>query len=425
MRGHAFYTRLGRVALTASLLACMLPNGPAAYAAPTIIVTTMADEITNDGNCSLREAIRAANTNAAVDACEAGSATEQDTVVVPPGTYQLSIDGRNEDASLTGDLDITGNITINGTGAAITTVAGGGDRVIHVLLGATVRITGLTITGGSLPFGEGAGIRNEGALDLVNVAVAGNRVSLPIPPEPCPFPDCPVIPTGGGAGIANFGVLRVVASTISNNRLEPMSDPEAGFGGGIMNLGQATLINSTVTDNTAFDGAGIGGGTTVLESSTVALNISDSPVAGISRSSLTMRNSIVARNQPLTSGIGNFSDCETAVSEGFNLVSACTLTGDQTGNLIGVDPKLGPLSNNGGPTPTLALLAGSPAIDAANPVPPGSTALACPPTDQRGVSRPQDGNLDGQPVCDIGAYELRTGAGTPPPNAVPPSRSAP
>jgi hypothetical protein len=71
------------------------------------------------------------------------------------------------------------------------------------------------------------------------------------------------------------------------------------------------------------------------------------------------------------------------------------------------------------------LLTGSPAIDAGNPAAPGSTALACPATDQRGVARPQDGNSDGQAVCDIGAFELRTVAGTPPPNALPPSRPAP
>ncbi|HTP07954.1 MAG TPA: CSLREA domain-containing protein, partial [Anaerolineae bacterium] len=72
--------------------------------APTasIVVNTTADELTTDGNCSLREAIMAANTNAAVDACTAGSGA--DTIVLPAGTYLISIAGANENANLTGDF---------------------------------------------------------------------------------------------------------------------------------------------------------------------------------------------------------------------------------------------------------------------------------------------------------------------------------
>ncbi|HZP40998.1 MAG TPA: choice-of-anchor Q domain-containing protein, partial [Candidatus Binatia bacterium] len=71
-----------------------------------------------------------------------------------------------------------------------------------------------------------------------------------------------------------------------------------------------------------------------------------------------------------------------------------------------IDPMLGPLAANGGPTATHALLTGSPAIDAANPAAPGSGGDACPATDQRGIQRLQDGNGDGIPRCDIGAFEL-------------------
>jgi len=84
-------------------------------------------------------------------------------------------------------------------------------------------------------------------------------------------------------------------------------------------------------------------------------------------------------------------------SQGFNLiqdVSGCTILGDSTGNLLGADPELGPLQNNGGPTYTHALLPGSPAIDA-------GTNVGAPRTDQRGVSRPQGASTD------IGAFEFQ------------------
>jgi hypothetical protein len=83
------------------------------------------------------------------------------------------------------------------------------------------------------------------------------------------------------------------------------------------------------------------------------------------------------------------------ISEGYNLIentNDCTIVGDQTGNLYGVDPVLGPLADYGGPTLTMPLLAGSPAIDA-------GPATGCLPTDQRGRTRPYG------PACDIGAFE--------------------
>src|SRR4029077_10669211 len=72
-----------------------------------------------------------------------------------------------------------------------------------------------------------------------------------------------------------------------------------------------------------------------------------------------------------------------------------------TGDITNPTPDLGPLASNGGPTKTQALLPGSPAIDAGNPVPPGSAGDACAATDQRGIVRPQPPG--GR--CDIGAFE--------------------
>ena len=84
--------------------------------------------------------------------------------------------------------------------------------------------------------------------------------------------------------------------------------------------------------------------------------------------------------------------------------NGCTLRGATTGNVVGQDAKLAALAKNGGPTQTMALLAGSPAIDAGNPAKPGSGKGACELTDQRGITRPVDGA--GKAICDIGAFEL-------------------
>src|SRR5439155_22233245 len=108
-------------------------------------------------------------------------------------------------------------------------------------------------------------------------------------------------------------------------------------------------------------------------------------------------------------------------SAGHNLSSdgSCGLAG--AGDLQKVDPKLGELADNGGPTQTHALLAGSPAIDA------GDNA-SCPGTDQRGTARPVDGNSDGVAVCDIGAFEAPAGTtlptASPTPQATPPPNPA-
>src|SRR5512147_2432705 len=99
---------------------------PRAAHATSIAVTTTTDELNTDGDCSLREAIRAANTNVAVDACAAGQNDQTDTITVPAGTYTLTVAGYDNDAA-GGDLDLRNNtalddLVITGAGAATTII---------------------------------------------------------------------------------------------------------------------------------------------------------------------------------------------------------------------------------------------------------------------------------------------------------------
>ena len=148
----------------------------------------------------------------------------------------------------------------------------------------------------------------------------------------------------------------------------------------------------TVTNNTADsdgDNEGSGGG-----------------IAKVGAGSFSVENSIVAGNSdtPNDAGPGDIHpDCSGEVSSrGYILIgdtAGCTITGDTTNDITGIDPLLGPLADNGGPTKTHALLAGSPALDKAD-------NAICPATDQRGATRPEDGNGDGTAACDVGAFEL-------------------
>ncbi|MEX0992492.1 MAG: choice-of-anchor Q domain-containing protein [Solirubrobacterales bacterium] len=319
--------------------------------AATIGVTTTTDELNSDGDCSLREAIQAANSDAGIDACGAGAGA--DTINVPAGTYTTTIAGSGENA---GDLDILSELAIEGSSGSPTVVDGGAlGAVFDVgpgMFGLNVSMSHLTIRNGV------RGIVNQGGvLTLNSSTVTGNTAD-------------------GGGGIYN-GIddsLTLNNSTVSGNAAT------SGVGGGIVSLNDSTLTlnNSTIAGNTASSS---GDGISLFSGATA-----------------TAKNTIIANN-----GQDCASGSSPLVSAGHNLIegpSTCTIVGDTTGNIIGVDPVLGPLQYNGGPTNTHALLAGSPAIDAGSP--------DCPPpaTDQRGLARPQNSS------CDIGAVERCAGTDT-------------
>lgn len=232
----------------------------------TLTVNTFADDLTTNGNCSLREAVRAANTNVAVDTCPAGSASIVDVIKLATGTYTISRSGA-DDTAMNGDLDITGNTRIVGTGAANTFISGASlDRVFHILSG-TVQIDDLTVKSGSNA--TGGGIYNAGTLTLNSVTVTANAATSA------------ATGTSHGAGIYNTGTLTLNNSTVSNNTATSGVSGKSRGGGIHNNGGTLTLNSSTVTGNKALSG-GLGisqgggiytsGGSTTLNSTTPSGN---------------------------------------------------------------------------------------------------------------------------------------------------------
>lgn len=399
---------------------------PIAYA-DTITVDTIDDELNDDGDCSLREAVVAANTDTAVDNCTAGSGS--DTITVPPGTYTLSLAGAGEDAAQTGDLDLTADVTINGSGQNDTVIDGANaDRVFDVPSGVQATISGVTVKNGSAT--SGGGINVLGTLSLSASRVTTNTA------------------TSLGGGIYAGGTLTVTHSRIDSNQAnsgggvfvsflptaiinsEISSNSVTGGGGGVYSSGTLALVNSTLSGNSADGG---GGGLYVVEgidiqlhNMTISNNTADADGndngdgGGVrSLGGVSLANTLIGGNTDATSGGTVHPDCSGSVtSEAFNLianVAGCNISGDTTGNITGADPMLGPLQNNGGSTFTHALLGGSPAIDAGNPGDCRDQNDDLLITDQRGFSRP--GGSTG--LCDIGAYESDGTAPPPMPTATP------
>ncbi len=335
-----------------------------------------------------------------------------------------------------GGVVLMSNVTVTGN------TAGGGGGGIANLSGSIIG-AGVAVANNTTTTGNGGGILNGASFCLSagtdftacftspsggNSLVTGNHASA-----------------GNGGGIANGsgGVMTLSDSTVDGNHAE------GGDGGGVWNQsGTTEVVNATISNNTASgngggvfndsgfvccaasvtsyatnltiagnraggDGGGVytTGGSTILASATIADNTATGSGGGVfnddaSDAFTELKNTLLARNG--TNCVGTIS------SDGNNLDTGptCALagTGDQT-DVGDANVGLGTLAANGGPTQgsselsaammTQALVKTSPAVDAGS--------ATCPATDERGVTRPQDGNGDTIAACDIGAFELKPG----------------
>ena len=291
---------------------------------------------------------------------------------------------------------VRGNLAGNGGGGIFT--------------GATVNLTGSSMTGNRAG-NDGGGI-DALSVNLLGSTVAGNTAQ------------------GSGGGIAADTAV-LTASTVSDNTSHlngggvfaetatvtrsTVSGNSADGGGGGLFADTANLTNATVSGNVAGLGAtSVGGGgvlathgtflnCTIVENRTFA-TVGGGVCSPASSDPIRVLNTIIAENF-----VGSHEQdvAGTFLTEGNNLLGQAD-DGNSSGfspaiDLLGtsddpLDPRLGELAFNGGPTKTHALLAGSPAIDHGNNV-------GAPAVDQRGLPRIKDGNGDGRAVVDIGAFE--------------------
>ena len=403
---------------------------------------------TNDsGAGSLRQAIADANASAANDEIRFSSLFETPQIITltsgelpiaangtllinGPGTDKLTVSGNNQSRvfSIATNAGAAFERFKIANGAAPVNSVGGG---IQIFTGGRLSLTDALLSGNSAH--DGGAIFNAGILTVNNATISYNSTG-----------------TGAGGGIWNFnGILKIANSTVSNNT--------AGDGGAVNNTGILNVLGSTLSSNSGINGGAVyhATGTAIINNSLInnnqasagaggiyasgnVLNLSNSTVTGnttpgsgggiLSVSGTTnllnatvafnsahdgggtaaglfapvnARNTIIARNTDVVST----PDISGSLnSQGYNLIgntSGATITGDATGNRLNVDPLLGALADNGGPTRTLALLPNSPAIDAGEP----GRASAF---DQRGFNRSTDGSGDGTLQTDIGAYEFGT-----------------
>ncbi len=354
-----------------------------------LVVTTAADDTGNAANCtiqskpgigtdkacSLRDAITYMNN------ISGGIITFDSTV------FAVSNSAAQNTITLAGPLAVSQGMTIQGPGANVVTVSGGGVGTVFIVSApGAVTISGLTIANGNASSAsDGGGITNASTLTVSDCILAGNitnRENLDLSSQ-----------FANGGAILNGGTLTVNNSTFTGNGAYGNNDSEGTFsgnGGAIFNGGGLVVNDSTFFGNIAtpetISGAfaGAGGaifnncGTLTVNDSTFSGNTADQG-GGIynnlganyscgSSPPVTMTNTIVAGNGP-------GDDCDgCGTQSAYNLIST-------PGNII--NPSLGPIGSYGGPTPTMLPLPGSIAICAGSPalLPAGIT------TDQRGLPR--------------------------------------
>ena len=398
---------LGLAALALALPALAL----AAPLAPRIVVNSLADSVADDGACTLREAVAAANSNRASGsmAGECAAGTDSDQIDLSNLSGRIGLER--------GPLLITRPVSIRGPGASKLAISGGDlGRVIDIANSAnTVDFSGLTITNGRTTAAgdSGAGIRTRADLLLQGVVVSNNATvgSKAHGGGVAAYRSLRLVETsvtgnatGGagshGAGIAALGSTTAPISLTVERSLIAMNSTggSSAFGGAVFASGASlSLINSTLSSNSAARSGAVelASSSLTLTHSTLADNVGTKGIEAIfaSNSTVAANNSVIAQW-----GVGG-----QACSQGFNS-SLNTVVANQNGNdgscggtVINLATlRIDGLKDNGGPTQTHALLTRSYAIDAAGG---GCDRLT---VDQRGQSRGA--------VCDLGAYEYSPSA---------------
>jgi CSLREA domain-containing protein len=318
------------------------------------------------GDCSLRAAVMEGNANP--------NTTEIN--LAPGETYTLTIAGANEDASATGDLDLTERTYIRTPiGSAPATIdANGLDRVIDVRSGDFHFLEGLVITGGNVtggfPNGQGGGVRMQtGLVGIEDTRITGNASDL------------------NGSGVwagnpSNGGLLWVEDSTIDNNN---------GNGGVFARTAVRFETNVTVTNNVggpANHQVIIEGGDFIARFSTIASDDGNALVLSTPSTTADITDSVVVGN----TSCGLFGATGPVAS---STIFSDTTCGQGAGNFVEPNTLLDPLANNGGPVPTRMPFNQAPFVDS---VPAASCALSY---DARQQARPFNG------ACDPGAVEAQ------------------
>jgi hypothetical protein len=330
------------------------------------------------------------------------------------------------------NLTIHLKLRIVGSGNATTIIDGGGVNTVVTNSGSPVSLSKLTIRNGN--GGGGGGVSNSGALSIIDSTITGNFApfwgggiyntgSLSVMNSNISrnkvFNNCYNICPAFGGGIYNdTGSVIISNSTLSGNSAVRQCHGCSAAGGGIFNVdGSVTISNSTLAANSVMakcTAACYGSGGAIWNNSALtasSITVSGNNAVGTTTSAgggvyeydgegtAVLQNSIVANNSSGGNCSGNIT------TKGYNLSNDNSCNFNGPGDVQNANPLLGPLQYNGGPTKTMALGAGSPAIDAGNPsgCTDGKGNLL--KTDQRGKPRPNTEDTGG---CDIGAYERQS-----------------